>query len=36
MLQEGRVTGYGFVALILDGKTFAADGMVIALGITLC
>lgn len=26
---------YDLVALLLDGKTFAADAMVIALGITL-
>lgn len=34
-LQERRLDGYDFVALILDGKTFAADAMVIALGVTL-
>jgi putative transposase len=32
---ERRLEGYDLVALILDGKTFAADAMVIALGITL-
>jgi putative transposase len=34
-LQERRLDGYDFVALLLDGKTFAADAMVIALGITV-
>jgi transposase-like protein len=34
-LCERRLEGYDFVALILDGKTFAEDGMVIALGVTL-
>lgn len=34
-LQERRLDRYDFVALILDGKTFAEDRMVIALGITL-
>ncbi len=34
-LQERRLDGYDIVALVLDGKTFAADMMVIALGITL-
>lgn len=34
-LQERRLEGYDLVALVLDGKTFAADSMVIALGITL-
>jgi transposase-like protein len=34
-LQERRLEAYDCVALILDGKTFAADSMVIALGITL-
>ncbi len=34
-LQERRLAGYDVVALVLDGKTFAADAMVIALGITL-
>ena len=33
--QERRLDGYDVVALVLDGKTFAADEMVIALGITL-
>ncbi len=35
LLQERRLDGYDFVALLLDGKTFAADAMVVALGITL-
>lgn len=34
-LQERRLDGYDFVALLLDGKTFAADEMVLALGITV-
>ena len=34
-LQERRLEGYDFVALVLDGKTCAADEVVIALGITL-
>lgn len=34
-LQERRLDRYDVVALILDGKTFAEDSMVIALGITL-
>ena len=34
-LQERRLDGYDVVALILDGKTCAADEIVIALGITL-
>jgi len=33
--QERRLDGYDLVALLLDGKTFAADAMVVALGITL-
>lgn len=33
--QERRLEAYDFVALVLDGKTFAEDRMVIALGITL-
>jgi len=34
-LQERRLTPYDVVAVVLDGKTFAEDSMVIALGITL-
>jgi transposase-like protein len=34
-LSERRLEGEAFVALILDGKTFAEDAMVLALGITL-
>jgi putative transposase len=34
-LCERRLEGYDVVALFLDGKTFAEDRMVIALGITL-
>ena len=33
--QERRLDHYDLVVLLLDGKTFAADSMVIALGITL-
>ena len=32
--QERRLEGYDLVALVLDGKTFADDAMVIALGVT--
>ena len=32
---ERRLDRDAFVALVLDGKTFAKDAMVIALGITL-
>jgi hypothetical protein len=32
---ERRLEGYDVVALFLDGKTFADDAMVIALGVTL-
>jgi len=34
-LQERRLAEYDFVALVLDGKSCAADAMVIALGITV-
>ncbi|MGH7148543.1 MAG: IS256 family transposase [Nitrospiraceae bacterium] len=34
-LCERRLDGDEFVAVVLDGKTFAQDAMVIALGITL-
>ena len=34
-LQERRLDSYDVVALLLDGKTFAADAMVVALGITV-
>jgi hypothetical protein len=33
-LQERRLEPCDFVALVLDGKAFAEDAMVIALGIT--
>ena len=33
--QERRLDAYDLVAVVLDGKTFAADLMVVALGITL-
>jgi putative transposase len=34
-LQERRLAHYDVVALILDGKTFAEDEMVVAVGVTL-
>jgi putative transposase len=34
-LCERRLEGYDFVALILDGKTFGTDEMVISLGVTV-
>jgi transposase-like protein len=34
-LQERSLEAYDFVALVLDGKSFADDTMVIALGITV-
>jgi transposase-like protein len=34
-LTERSLKDYDFVALFLDGKTFAADTMVVALGVTL-
>lgn len=34
-LCERRLEGYEFVALILDGKTFGSDEMVVALGVTV-
>jgi len=34
-LSERRLDGYDLVALLLDGKAFAEDEMVIALGVTL-
>ncbi len=34
-LQERRLDGYDLLALVLDGKTFAEDEMVLALGITV-
>ena len=34
-LQERRLDGYDFVALVMDGKRFGDDGMIIAVGITL-
>jgi len=34
-LNERRLDGYDLVALILDGKTFAADEMVAAVGVTV-
>jgi len=34
-LSERRLEGYDLVALLLDGKTFAEDEMVVAVGVTL-
>jgi transposase-like protein len=34
-LQERRLDQYAFVALVLDGKTFQDDTLVVALGITV-
>ena len=34
-LCERRLEGYDFVVLLLDGKTFGTDEMVIALGVTM-
>jgi len=34
-LQERRLDKYDFVAIVIDGKRFAENGLVIALGITL-
>ncbi len=34
-LQDRRLEGYDLVAVLLDGKTFAADAMVTAVGVTL-
>jgi len=34
-LQERRLDQYDFVAIVIDGKRFADDGLLIALGITL-
>jgi len=34
-LMERDLSGYDFVALFLDGKSFAADEMILALGVTV-
>lgn len=34
-LQERRLDKYDFVAIVIDGKRFADDGLMIALGITI-
>jgi transposase-like protein len=34
-LQERRLEKYDFLAIVIDGKRFAEDGLVIALGITV-
>jgi putative transposase len=35
MLMERRLDNYDFVAIVLDGKRFGDDGMIIAVGITM-
>lgn len=34
-LQERKLSGYDIIALVLDGKTFSADDLIVALGITM-
>jgi transposase-like protein len=34
-LQERRLDKYDFVAIVIDGKRFADDGLMVALGITI-
>lgn len=34
-LQERRLERYDFIAIVIDGKRFADDGLMIALGITI-
>jgi transposase-like protein len=34
-LQERRLERYNFMAIFIDGKHYAEDGLMIALGITL-
>lgn len=34
-LQERDLSGYDIVALVLDGKTFSQDDLIVALGITI-
>ena len=34
-LQERRLDGYDFIAIFVDGKRYADDGLVVAMGITL-
>jgi hypothetical protein len=34
-LSERRLDGYDLVAMLLDGKTFAEDEMVVAVGVTI-
>lgn len=35
LLQERRLDGYDFVAMFIDGKRFAQEGIMVSLGITL-
>jgi transposase-like protein len=34
-LMERNLSGYDFVAIFIDGKAFAQDGLVVALGVTI-
>lgn len=34
-LQERRLDGYDFIAVFIDGKRYADDGLVIAMGVTV-
>lgn len=34
-LQERDLSGYNIVAIVLDGKTFSKDDLIVALGVTL-
>jgi transposase-like protein len=34
-LQERDLSGHDIIALVLDGKTFAADDLIVALGVTM-
>jgi transposase-like protein len=34
-MMERRLEGYNFVAIVLDGKRFGDDGMIIAVGLTM-
>ena len=34
-LQERRLDGYDFIAVFIDGKRYAGDGLIVAMGITI-
>ena len=34
-LQERRLDGYDFIAVFIDGKRYADDGLIVAMGITI-